>query len=151
MEVLVEIIVFSIVFLLGFRLYGLANVKLNRVKSDMDEFIDLVMGVDFMRDEVLTKIRSDGFTASSTSFISFRGYSSGRLRTITYRVSFKKGEYRIYRHADGEGNNVILRSKDEIWFEPSRRMVIIHVGDLIFHLHEPRGPTPRPSIPLEVY
>ncbi len=150
-EVIVEILIFSLVFFLGFRVYSLASVSLHTMKKDMSDFIDLVMGVDFMREEILERIRSDGFTASSTSFISFRGYSNGRVRTITYRVGERDGEYRIYRHADGEGNNVILRSRDPIRFEVHGRIVAIHVGDLVFHVFEPSTPISYPPALLESY
>ena len=137
-ELIVDILVSSAVFLISLSGIFQAMAVMNRIKEDMDRTIDLVMAVNFIRDEIHERMISNGLTRYSENFITFEGLSSGRIRTITYRIVKRKGMYRMYRHADGEGNNVVLDWKGRMWFEPSKDLLTIHIGDLIFHVSFPK-------------
>ena len=137
-EVLIELLVVALASLSFFPVFGSATLLFKKVSVRMNRFIDMSMAISFIRDEINSRIAIPGFSVSSTQKLAFIGLSNGRVKEITYSVR-KKGEgYRIYRKADGEGNNIIYESKSPIWFERKKRMVILHVEGYEFFIHEPR-------------
>ena len=136
-EVLIEVVFVSLAFISFFRLYGESGGIVGRLWRRMDSFIDMAMAVSFIRDEIASRIVEPTFTSSSTTYISYRGFSDGRIKTITYRIVKRDGLYTIYRHASGEGNNVVYRPKKPIWFEIKGRLVVLHIEGYEFYIHEP--------------
>ncbi len=136
-EVLIELLAVSLAFTSFFPTFGSGTLFIRKLSSRMNRFIDMSMAVSFIRDEMGSRITRPGFVASSTSFISYRGFSNGREKRITYLVKKVGGKYRIYRKAEWEGNNVIYESSKPIWFEEKGRLVVLHIEGYEFFIHEP--------------
>ncbi len=136
-QVLIELLVISLASLSFFPVFGSATALFRKISSRMDKFIDMSMAVSFMRDEINSRIIEPGFSASSTQRLSFVGFSNGQVKTITYLIRKVGEKYRIYRKARWEGNNVIYESENPMWFEVRKRMVIFHVDNYEFFIHEP--------------
>lgn len=135
--VLVDIIVITIAFAISIRAYMEVLVTYRYILTDVNHFIDFVMAVNFVRDEIKSRIVRKGFEASSTTLLSYCGYSNGEVKLITYYIRNNGKEWRMYRKAAGEGNNLIWKSKKPIYFEKDGNLIIWHLEDMVFYIWEP--------------
>ena len=135
--VLVDIIVVTIAFAIAIKAYMEVLVTYRYLLTDADHFIDFVMAVNFVRDEIKSRIVRKGFEASSTTLLSYCGYSNKEVKLITYYIRKSGKEWRMYRKAAGEGNTLIWKSKKPIYFELDDNLVIWHLEDMVFYIWEP--------------
>ncbi|MCD6448906.1 MAG: hypothetical protein J7L34_00135 [Thermotogaceae bacterium] len=134
---LVDILVLTIAFAIAMKAYTTVMIAYKRIVNDMDRFIDFVMAVNFVRDEIKSRIVRPHFEASSTALLSYCGYSNGEVKLITYYIRSNGEEWRMYRKAAGEGNNLIWKSEKPIYFDIDGDLVRWYLEEKVFYIWEP--------------
>jgi len=133
----IDLVVLTIAFIIAIKAYTMVMITYRNIINDTDHFIDFVMAVNFVRDEIKSRIVRPKFEASSTALLSYCGYSNGEVKLITYYIRNNATEWKMYRKAAGEGNNLIWKSKKPIYFEINGNLVIWHLEGKVFYIWEP--------------
>jgi len=102
-----------------------------QITKRLEEDIDLMMAIDFLRYDFWFKSISTAQVSSSA--MSFWEKVDGKEKKVWYRVEMEQGDYVLKRVAN-DGTNVVYRSKKPISFYEETGIWGVKIGELCFDM-----------------
>ncbi len=148
-EILISLVILTIVFAIAIKTVTDFALFTRWLAKEAEDFMDFIDRINFILNETAKRQSRGVYECFNENRIGFYGISNGAEKLIEYYIIRDGEECKLYRKADGEGNNLLLTA-NHLKFTQYGSMVILEVDDYKFFIPELNLPDYPSNSPEEL-